>query len=226
MQAVILAAGLGTRMGELTKNTPKPLLKIADKTLLEHNLTAMPDEIDEVILVVGYLKEQIKSFIGPQFLGKKITYIEQKELRGTAHALSMCKGLLRDRFLVIMGDDVYYGKDLAELIRSSLSILVWEIKNNDLKDGRHAIVKMNGDGELLDIIERQPASKGTMVNAAAYVLNTDFFKYPMLPAGNRTMEFGLPQTFLQMIRNGAKMNVVKATFWHKVASPEDLKLKN
>src|SRR3989344_5673683 len=210
MQAVILAAGLGTRMGELTKNTPKPLLKIADKTLLEHNLTAMPDEIDEGILVVGYLKEQIKSFVGPQFLGKKITYVAQKELRGTAHALSACKDVLRDRFLVIMGDDLYYGKDLAELIRYPLSILVWEMKNDDLKDGRQAIVKINGNGEVLDIVERQPAPKGTLVNCGAYVLNTNFFDQPLVPAGNRTMEFGLPQTFMQMVKDGAKMNIVKA----------------
>src|SRR3989338_8673122 len=102
MQAVILAAWLGTRMGQLTKDTPKPLLKIADKTLLEHNLTALPDEIDEVVLVVGYLDDQIRNFVGKKFLGKKITYVHQEKLRGTGHALSMCKGVVRDRFLVLM----------------------------------------------------------------------------------------------------------------------------
>src|SRR3989344_405602 len=107
MQAVILAAGLGTRMGALTRNTPKPLLKIQDRTLLEHNLTAMPDEIDEVVLVVGYLDDQIRNFVGKEFLGKKITYVHQEKLRGTGHALSMCKGVLQDRFLVMNGDDLY-----------------------------------------------------------------------------------------------------------------------
>ena len=226
MQAVILAAGLGTRMGQLTKDTPKPLLKIADKTLLEHNLLALPDEIDEVVLVVGYLKEQIMGFIGPKFAGKKITYVEQKELRGTGHALSAGKEVLHDRFLVIMGDDLYYGKDLTELIRYPLSVLVWEMKNDDLKDDRQAIVKINENGEVLDIIERQPAPKETLVNTGAYVLDSNFFTLPLRPGGNRTMEFGLPQTFLQMIRDGAKMSIVKATFWHKVASPEDLRVPN
>lgn len=222
MQAVILAAGLGTRMGELTKNTPKPLLKIQDKTLLEHNLIAMPPEIDEVVLVVGYLHEQIKSYIGEQFLGKKITYVHQDELKGTGHALSLCKGVLAERFLVIMGDDLYYEKDLQELVKRELAILVWKMKDDEFKNDRQAIVKINGHGELQDIVERQPAVKGTLVNTGAYVLDEKFFQYPLVLAGMPAKEYGLPQTFLQMVKAGAKMNVVEAQWWHKVASPEDL----
>lgn len=222
MQAVILAAGLGTRMGELTKTTPKPLLKIQDKTLLEHNLTAMPEEIDEVVLVVGYLGEQIRKYIGENFVGKKITYVEQTELKGTAHALTAAKPLLRDRFLVIMGDDLYYRNDLEELCHKPLGILVWEMTNDELKNERQGIVKIDSEGVVSDIIERQPAAKGTLVNCAAYVLNGKFFGYPLVSAGIPATEYGLPQTFLQMIKDGAKVSVVKARWWHKVASPEDL----
>ena len=222
MQAVILAAGLGTRMGELTKTTPKPLLKIQDRTLLEHNLTALPDEIAEVVLVVGYLAEQIKDFIGNNFLGKKITYVHQEDLKGTGHALSLCKDLLHDRFLVLMGDDLYYKKDLEELIGHELAILVWELRADELENTRQANVKIDGQGKLLDIAERQSAKKGILVNTGAYVLDERFFDYPLLPAGNMTDELGLPQTFLQMVEDGAKMDVVKATSWHKVTSPNDL----
>ena len=209
-------------MGELTKNIPKPLLKVQDRTLLEHNLTAMPDEVDEVVLVVGYLREQIKQFIGNSFLNKKITYVEQKELKGTAHALSLCKEVLHDKFLVLMGDDLYYEKDLEELVKKPLAILVTEMKNDDLKDSGQAVVKINGHGEVVDIIERQPSLKGSLVNCGAYLLNIDYFKYPLVQARNQTDEFGLPQTFLQMVKDRAKFTVVKARWWHKVASPEDL----
>lgn len=226
MQAVILAAGLGSRMGELTKGTPKPLLKIQDRTLLEHNLTALPDKISEVILVVGYLEGQIRSFIGDKFLGKNIVYVQQKELLGTAHALSLCRDVLSGRFLVIMGDDLYYRKDLEELISRPSGVLAWEMRNDDMKDSRQAIMKTNGHGELLDIVERQPAAKGTLVNCGAYVLDLRYFGYPLTRAGNQTEEFGLPQTMMQMVKGGAKFDVVRAQWWHKVASAEDLELRN
>lgn len=222
MQAVILAAGLGTRMGELTKNTPKPLLKIQDKTLLEHSLSAMPQEIDEVVLVVGYLHEQIKNYIGREFLGKKITYVHQVELKGTAHALSLCKNVIHGRFLVIYGDDLYYAKDLQELVKYPLGVLVWKMQDDEFKNDRQAIVKVNQHGELDDIIERQPARKGALVNTGAYVLDERYFQYPLVSAGTPATEYGLPQTFLQMVKDGIKFSLVEAEWWHKVASPEDL----
>ena len=59
MKAVILAAGKGTRMGDLSLETPKPMLKVLGKTLLEHKLDSLPDVIDEVVITVGYLKDRI-----------------------------------------------------------------------------------------------------------------------------------------------------------------------
>ncbi|TSA45105.1 nucleotidyltransferase family protein [bacterium] len=224
MQAVILAAGLGTRMGELTKDCPKPLLKIQDLTLLEHNLKSLPPEIDEVVLVVGYLAEKIKHQIGDEFLGKKIVYVQQKELKGTGHALSMCKAALNGRFLVLMGDDLYEKDDLAELARHPLGILVLELDSDELTSDRQALVKVDAQGRLLDIIERQPAHKGMLVNVGAYVLDKRYFDFPLAEAGNKTAEFGLPQTMLQMVKLGAQFDIVKAHWWHKVAGPDDLKI--
>ena|SRR3989338_4999165 len=223
MQCVILAAGLGTRMGDLTKEIPKPLLKVGEESILGHDLRALPPEIDEVIVVVGYLGEQIRQQFGASFAGKRITYAEQKELKGTAHALSLCKELLHERFLVFHGDDIYEANDLQEMVRRPLALLAWEMKIDELESDRHALVKTDKDGQLLDIVERQPAAKGELVNTGAYVLDKSFFDYPLAPAVVPAGEFGLPQTFLQMVRAGAKFDIVRATFWHKVASAEDLR---
>ncbi len=225
MQAVILAAGMGTRMGELTKNTPKPLLKIQDLTLLEHNLRALPAEIDEVVLVVGYLAEQIKHQIGEEFMGKKVTYIYQIGLKGTGHALSLCKEALRDRFLVLMGDDLYGREDLVQLISRPLALLVQELKNPGETDS-YALVKTDREGKLLDILERQKASPGDLANCGAYVLDERYFELPLVLAGNKTQEYGLPQTMLQMVKEGAKFEIVKARWWHKVTDPEDLETQS
>lgn len=223
MQVVILAAGLGTRMGELTKSTPKPLLKIKDKALLEHSFEALPPEIDEVVLVVGYLAHQIKDYIGNLHDGRKVKYIEQKELNGTGHALSLCKENLHGRFLVLMADDVYSKEDLQKLIQHPLAILSYVVSGKS-KNDFHALIKTDSSGKLLDIVERQKAKIGDQANCGAYVLDERFFELPLVPAGNKTKEFGLPQTMLQLVRQGVKFEIVPATSWHSVSAPGDLEL--
>ncbi|KKQ79283.1 MAG: hypothetical protein UT03_C0063G0001, partial [Candidatus Moranbacteria bacterium GW2011_GWD2_38_7] len=64
MQIVILAAGRGTRMKDLTDNVPKPMLQINGKPILAYKLEALPEEIDEVIFVVGYFGNQIQQYFG------------------------------------------------------------------------------------------------------------------------------------------------------------------
>jgi len=224
MQAVILAAGLGTRMGELTKERPKPLLTIENRTLLEHNLLALPNDIDEVILVVGYLKDQITETVGSRFLDKKVTYIVQEELKGTGHALSLCKEVLRGKFLVLMADDLYPKKDLEKLISYPLALLAYELPKGTNGSDSWAEIILNGKSSVSEILERRPARPGMLVNCGAYVLDNGYFKYPLKLAGNKTREFGLPQTMMQIVEAGRELNIVRATDWHRVTSPEDLKI--
>ena len=113
MQAIILAAGKGTRLGKLSQNIPKPLIKVGPKKLIEHSLSNLPQEVDEVIIVVGYMKNKIIAHLGNDFENRKITYIEQKELLGTGHAVNLCQRLIKDQFIVMMGDDIYSTKDMA-----------------------------------------------------------------------------------------------------------------
>ena len=107
MKAVVLAAGKSTRTYPLTLTRPKPLLEVANKPILQHNLESLSGLIDEVILVVGYRKEMIKERFGEEFNGIKLTYVEQKEQLGTGHALLHAEGYVSGRFLVLMGDDIY-----------------------------------------------------------------------------------------------------------------------
>src|SRR3989344_6700347 len=113
MQPVILAAGRGTRMVELTGEVPKPMLPVGGRPLLEYKLDAMPDEIDEVILVIGYQGAVVRKHFGGRYGNRQIQYVEQKELNGTAGALWVARLLLHDRFLVLMGGDIYAGEDVA-----------------------------------------------------------------------------------------------------------------
>jgi len=223
MQAVILAAGKGTRMGELTRNQQKVLLKKrgSDFSMLENNLRNLPDEIDKAIIVVGFKQDSVRKAIGDLYDGKEIIYVQQKELKGTAHALSLCEEYLSGKFLVLMGDDVYQKADLEKLIEQDLGILV-KLQEEDRQTDFLAPIEQDKNGNAVSVVERQQAKKEMLINTGAYVLDKRFFELPMRKAGNKTEEYGLPQTFMQMRDKDIK--IVYATSWKKITTPEDLKL--
>ena len=215
MQIVILAAGNGKRMGQLTKKVPKPMLKIKGKPLLEHKINALPKEIDEVILVIGYQGGQIMNYFKKRFGGRKIQYFFQKELNGTGGALYLVKSVLDERFLVMMGDDLYHKRDVRKIMKYELAVLAHAVDD----PGNFGVLKANRKGYLVDIVERPKNSKNNLVNAALYSLTREFFEYEPVSIGQG--EFGLPQTLVKMT-DKHKVKVEKATLWHPIGFPEDL----
>src|SRR3989338_8468553 len=123
MQAVILAAGEGVRMRPLTLTTPKPLLEVAGKFLLRHIVEALPSEVDELVIVIGYLGDQIKNYCGTEFCGKKVSYVWQKEKTGTGKALFLCEPLVRGRFFMLYADDILGAEGLRECLKYYLSLM-------------------------------------------------------------------------------------------------------
>jgi bifunctional UDP-N-acetylglucosamine pyrophosphorylase/glucosamine-1-phosphate N-acetyltransferase len=215
MQAVILAAGRGKRMNHLTKGTPKPLIKVAGKNLIEHKLDALPSEIDEVILVVGYLGDQIKNYFGDSYNGRKITYVEQGDLKGTASALWQAKDILRERFIVMMGDDIYGAEDIRHCLENDWSILTQRVDVSKL--GAKVIVDEKGSIE--DIQEKTEVKEGDLNNAGMYVLGHEIFEYPLVPIGDG--EYGLPQTVV-LASKDHEIKMVEAENWLQVTSPDDV----
>ncbi len=219
MKAVIFAAGRGTRMGDLSSHTPKPLLKVSGKTLIDHKICNMPEEIDEVIIVIGHLKETIVDHIGHSRHGRRITYVEQQEQLGTAHSLSLCKPYLEheERFLVMMGDDLYCRRDMEESLKYDCSILVFKVESQSSA----AKVIFDESGIITDIVEqgKHVGSGYGYINAAMYSLTPEIFKYEMVQLPNG--EYGLPQTILSM-RDDRPIRAVQAHFWVQITAPEDL----
>src|SRR5215468_7187424 len=112
MDAIILAAGLGTRLRPHTLQTPKPLLPIQGRPLLDWTLGALPAAVDRVVAVVHYLGEQIEDYLRRQTRVAQWEVVRQEQPRGTGDALRSCRERLRsDTFLVLNGDDLYGAAD-------------------------------------------------------------------------------------------------------------------
>ena len=202
-------------MGELTKDLPKPLLKVCGKTLLENKINALPDSIDEVILVIGYFGEKIRKQIGDFYAGRKITYIQAEPL-GTAYALWQAKHLLAERFVVMMGDDLYAKKDIEKCLKYDQSGLISELKGP--MTGGKIILK---DDLIVDILEGKHP-EGGLISTGLFVLSPIIFKYPMQKMPGRE-ELGIPPTIIQAIHE-MPIHAVYATYWKQMSSPEDLQI--
>jgi NDP-sugar pyrophosphorylase family protein len=107
MQVVIIAGGLATRLGEVTRTVPKSMVQIAGRPFLAYQLEPLKRQgITEVILCVGHLGEQIESYFGDgRQYGLSISYSYEKgKLFGTGGALKNAESLLHDEFFTIYGD--------------------------------------------------------------------------------------------------------------------------
>ena len=108
MQAVILAGGLGTRLGPLTRKMPKPMVPVAGVPYLEHQLRLLARQsFRDVLLLTGYLGDQIeKYFGGGSRLGLRLRYSRETQPQGTGGALRDARSLLGEGFLLLYGDSL------------------------------------------------------------------------------------------------------------------------
>lgn len=108
MQALILVGGLGTRLGEITKNIPKPMIDINGKPFLEYFLMYLKKYgITEVLITKGHLGHIIENHFGDgNKFGLKLIYVPEEQLLGTAGAVKNAEKLLNDNFFLLNGDSI------------------------------------------------------------------------------------------------------------------------
>ena len=108
MQAVVLAAGQGTRLRPLTEDKPKGMVEVAGKPILTHCFEQLIElGADELHVVVGYKKQAIIEHYDDAFEGVPITYSHQREQQGLAHALLTVEEQIDDDFMLMLGDNVF-----------------------------------------------------------------------------------------------------------------------
>ena len=216
MQAVILCAGQSTRTFPLTVTRPKPLLKVGDKTLLEHNLNSLLGIVSEVILVVGYKKEMIQEKIGTEYGDIKITYVEQTEQKGTGHALQLTEKNIENSFFLLMGDDLYEKDDMEFCNVHDYAILAKEVE-----DPSNFGVIIEENTKLKDFVEKPESFVSNLANTAFYKLDKKIFDYLDKIEESKRGEIELPDALLAFAKE-YPIEVVKTNNWTPVGYPWDL----
>lgn len=217
MKAVIFAAGEGRRLHPLTLELPKPLVKVLGKPLIQHIWEVLPENIEEVVIVIGYKGDMMRKFLGKKFLGKKVTYVEQERPLGTAEALKLCKSHLEneEKFLLMYADDLHGKEAIARCAEHSMALLVHFVDD----PRRFGVVVINENGTIQNIEEKPENPKSNLAVTGVYVLTPEIFKYES--THTRNGEYYLTDMIDEYIRHN-KMQVVESDFWVPIAYPHDI----
>jgi bifunctional UDP-N-acetylglucosamine pyrophosphorylase/glucosamine-1-phosphate N-acetyltransferase len=174
IQAVIMAAGKSTRTWPLTLTIPKPLLKVMNKEIIKYNLDALQGLVNEVIVIVGYKKEMVINEIGHKYGKLKIRYVEQKRQLGTGHALKYVEQLIKDKFVVIGGDDIFSRKDIRACLKHKYAVLGCKVDD----PGRFGVLVVTGK-EVKQIIEKPEKFVSDIANTGLYVFDKSVFGFKL-----------------------------------------------
>jgi NDP-sugar pyrophosphorylase family protein len=208
MDAVIMAAGLGTRLRPHTEKVPKPLLPVQGRPILDWALGALPPAVDRVIVVVNYLGEQIEAYLRSQTHVARAEAVWQKQPRGTGDALRSCRERLGGGpFLVCNGDDLYGAADLARMVKHPAAMLCAPVTEPE----KFGIATTRSDGSLERLVEKPKGMTGEqLANAGVYTFPPDVFdiELTLSPRG----EYEITQYVSELATRGRVM-VERAGFW-------------
>lgn len=168
-----MAAGEWSRMRPLTDTTPKPLLKICGKTIIEHNIESITELFDDIYCIVKYKKEAFESYFGKSYQWKPVHYIDQGEVNGTGAAILALDGKITGEFVVVSGDDLYDTADIINLSKQvGYATLCKRVDNPEL----FGIFTCDPEGKATGIIEKSTnPSIGNLANIGNHKLDSDIF---------------------------------------------------
>jgi NDP-sugar pyrophosphorylase family protein len=216
MQCVLICAGKGTRMRPLTDTIPKPLIKICGRPILEHIVSALPEIIDELVLVVGYKQEQIRAYCGEEFIGRKVTYVEQKDFAGgTGDALMCAKDLVKGKFLFMYADDIHGAEALARAVECDHGILGMESDTPEL----FGVLMLNKDGSLKEIIEKPEKPESNLVNIGGFVVTPEIFSYDVKVSNSGEL---YATDMLNAYANDYSVEIIRQDTWLPIGYPEHI----
>jgi bifunctional UDP-N-acetylglucosamine pyrophosphorylase/glucosamine-1-phosphate N-acetyltransferase len=231
-KAALLAAGESTRMMPLTANMPKHLLPIAGKPLVFHTLEALRDAgIKETLMIVGYRKEELKEGIDSvDWSPMSISYIEQKERRGTAHAAGHAKDFAGDEQIIVMNGDIMIGPGTFQgLIQYhkkgdyELTLTVFPFDD----PSPYGVVAVK-DGKATELIEKPSKEQlvTNLVNVGMYAAGPSLWESIENTELSSRNEYEITDSISMLIKKGNVGAFSIPSWWLDVGKPWDLLAAN
>jgi len=193
-EAVILAGGIGTRLGRIAKDVPKPMIEVSGRPFLEYLLDyVIGQNIKRAILAVGFKNKVIKRHFGEKYKGLELIYSIEQEPLGTGGAIKKALKLVKEDDFFIFNGDTYFNVSLARLYEfHKLKKAVLSIALKPLFDiRRYGTVDIEVSGKIVGFKEKKYSSEG-MINGGVYIL-----KRVVLSGAEFKTKFSFEKDFLE-----------------------------
>ncbi len=223
LKAIVLAAGEGTRLRPFTLSQPKVMISIANKPILEYVIESLSDcNISDITLVVGYKKEKVMNYFesGKKF-GVNISYVEQPQQLGTAHAIKLAENSISDNFLVLNGDNLIGAQTIRDAMdnMSGDVTLLLTIKENVKGYG---VVTTEGN-KVTQIIEKPGTDVSHFINTGVYIFSPVVFDEIPYTKISLRGEYEITDTIQRMIDKKYDVKGVHtSSTWIDASYPWDL----
>lgn len=221
-EVVVMAGGLGSRLGELTRDTPKPMLPVGSKPILESIIEMLRAQgLRRIFISVNYLAEKVIDYFGDGSpWGVKIKYLVEAQPLGTFGALSLLPDGLTHPILVVNGD-VLSSIDYRSLLRSHLQRRAAATMGVRMHSVQIPFGVASLDGDTLLGIEEKPVQQ-FFINAGVYVLEPR--SLVLIPRGRR---YDAPEFFRELIARGDHPAVFPiAEYWVDIGQVADFERAN
>ena len=215
--ALILAAGKGTRMWPLTENSPKPLLPLGGLPIIERQIQELKKVgVKNLYILIGYQMKELSDYLDETIFDININYIVQEMQNGTGHAVNQAKGIIQGNFYCINGDLIVDSKNLERLKekKNNLTMMVTRVK-----DGANFGVVDCMNGRLVSINEKSIRGESS-INAGIFLFNERIFDAIDNIEKSIRGEFELTDA-LQNISNEIHILEYQG-FWKDIGAPWDL----
>jgi glucose-1-phosphate thymidylyltransferase len=226
MQAVVLAAGKGTRLEPLTDDKPKPLVEVNGCPLIEDVFDNLIDiGVDEFVVVVGYKKEKIIERYEDEYDGIPITYAHQREQKGLAHALLQAESHVDGDFVLMLGDNIFRG-NLGDVVnrqnedRADAAFLVEEVPVDEAS--RYGVCDTNEYGEIVRVVEKPDDPPSNLVMTGFYTFTPAIFHACHLVQPSDRGEYEITDAINLLIQSGRTIDAIRLDGWRMdIGYPED-----
>lgn len=213
MKALILAGGRGKRMGQATLQKNKCMTVVAGKPLIQYSLDlACKTNVSEIVILVGYMADEIIKTFGANYGGKPIKYALQNEQRGLVHAIECASPYLeKEDFILMLGDELmiepHYKEMLEKFSKENLFALCGtvQVQKKELVSKTYSLVE-GQDGAIFRLVEKPENPHNNIMGTGNIIFNNQILSFiEKTPINQKRGEKELPDLVQAAIDHGKKV---------------------